>query len=263
MRQTCDHIKKHSTMTKQHRAMRFSRLSSPNSLLESSTCRAPLSWRNGGLFWTFGNFPDSPCTHTHISWDVTLCHQASCSWHLEGLWCLQCQRCSSLRPALGLRNRWRWLFSTSQTTCPVAQHHITEDRNPQEIFCSNTHHKMSTYWTHCTGMSTGAYCTWCGIYIAWCLAHLSRPQASLCICILLCFFCSNRTSYIGYLFRMHVGMTWMWSLACWSCSSGGYQTPFWPVSCIHILLKLTKLRTLPRELWLSRNWYWNIVSIIC
>ena len=61
-RQTCDHIKKHSTMTKQDRAMRFSRRSSSNSLLESSTCRAPLDRRNGGLFWTFGNFPDSPCT---------------------------------------------------------------------------------------------------------------------------------------------------------------------------------------------------------
>ena len=60
--QTCDHIKKHSTMTKQDRAMRFSRRSSSNSLLGSSTCRAPLGRRNGRLFWTFGNFPDSPCT---------------------------------------------------------------------------------------------------------------------------------------------------------------------------------------------------------
>ena len=60
-RQTCDHIMKHSTMTKQDRAMRFSRRSLSNSLLESSTCHAPLGRRNGGLFWTFGNFPDSPC----------------------------------------------------------------------------------------------------------------------------------------------------------------------------------------------------------
>jgi hypothetical protein len=59
-RQTCDHIKKHSTMTKQDRAVRFSRRSSSNSLLESSTCRAPLGQSNGRLFWTFGNFPDSP-----------------------------------------------------------------------------------------------------------------------------------------------------------------------------------------------------------
>jgi len=49
-------------MTKQERAMQFSRRSSSNSLLESSTCCAPLGQRNGGLFWTFGNFPDSPCT---------------------------------------------------------------------------------------------------------------------------------------------------------------------------------------------------------
>ena len=70
MRQTCDHIKKHSTMTKQDRAMRFLRLSLPNSLLESSTCRTPLGWRNGGLFWTFGNFPDSPCTH----WQLKCCN---------------------------------------------------------------------------------------------------------------------------------------------------------------------------------------------
>jgi hypothetical protein len=48
-------------MTKQDRAMRFSRRSSSNSLLESCICRAPLGRRNGGLFWTFGNFPDSPC----------------------------------------------------------------------------------------------------------------------------------------------------------------------------------------------------------
>jgi hypothetical protein len=47
-------------MTKQDRAMRFSQRSSSNSLLESSTCRAPLGQRNGGLFWTFGHFPDSP-----------------------------------------------------------------------------------------------------------------------------------------------------------------------------------------------------------
>jgi hypothetical protein len=66
-RQTCDHIKKHSTMTKQDRAMRFSRCSSSNSLLESSTCRAPLGRSNGGLFWTFGNFPDSPCKHQVLS----------------------------------------------------------------------------------------------------------------------------------------------------------------------------------------------------
>jgi hypothetical protein len=46
-RQTRDHIKKHSTMTKQDRAMRFSWRSSSNSLLESSTCRAPLGRRNG------------------------------------------------------------------------------------------------------------------------------------------------------------------------------------------------------------------------
>jgi hypothetical protein len=64
MRQTCDHIKKHSTMTKQDRAMLFSRRSSSNSLLESSTCRAPLGRRNSGLFWMFGNFPDSPCMYT-------------------------------------------------------------------------------------------------------------------------------------------------------------------------------------------------------
>ena len=66
-RQTCDHIKKHSTMTKQDRAMRFSQLSSPNSLLESSTCCAPLGRRNSGLFWTFGNFLDSPCTHSMLN----------------------------------------------------------------------------------------------------------------------------------------------------------------------------------------------------
>jgi hypothetical protein len=60
-RRTCDHIKKHSTMTKQDRAMWFWRRSSSNSLLASSTCRAPLGRRNGGLFWTFGNFPDSSC----------------------------------------------------------------------------------------------------------------------------------------------------------------------------------------------------------
>jgi hypothetical protein len=59
--QTCDHTKKHITMTKQDRAMRFSRRSSSNSLLEITTYRAPLGRRNGGLFWTFGNFPDSPC----------------------------------------------------------------------------------------------------------------------------------------------------------------------------------------------------------
>jgi len=61
MRQTCDHVKKHSTMTKQDRAMWFSRLSSPNSLLESNTCRALLGWCKGGLFWMFRNFRDSPC----------------------------------------------------------------------------------------------------------------------------------------------------------------------------------------------------------
>ena len=60
MHQTSEYIKKHSRVTKQDRAMRFSRHSSSNSLLESSTCRAPLGRRNGGLFWTFGNFPDSP-----------------------------------------------------------------------------------------------------------------------------------------------------------------------------------------------------------
>jgi hypothetical protein len=59
-RQTCDHIKTHSTMTKQDRAMRFSRCSSSKSLLECSTCRAPLGRRNGGLFPKFGHFPDSP-----------------------------------------------------------------------------------------------------------------------------------------------------------------------------------------------------------
>jgi hypothetical protein len=59
-RQTCDHIKTHSTMTKQDRAMQFSRRSSSNSSLESSTCRAPLGQCNGGLFSTFGHFPDSP-----------------------------------------------------------------------------------------------------------------------------------------------------------------------------------------------------------
>jgi len=48
-------------MTKQDRAMRFSRRSSSDSLLESSTCRAPLGRHNGGPFWTFRNFPDSPC----------------------------------------------------------------------------------------------------------------------------------------------------------------------------------------------------------
>ena len=67
-RQTCDHVKKHSTMTKQDRAMRFSQLNSPNSLLESSTCRAPLGRRNGRLFWTFGNFLDSPCIYPNLSW---------------------------------------------------------------------------------------------------------------------------------------------------------------------------------------------------
>jgi hypothetical protein len=60
-RQICDHIKKHSTMSKQDRAMRFSQRSLSNSLLESSTCHVPLGQHNGGLFWTFGNFPDSPC----------------------------------------------------------------------------------------------------------------------------------------------------------------------------------------------------------
>jgi hypothetical protein len=59
-RQTCDHIKTNSTMTKQDRAMRFSRRSSSNSLLQSNTCRAPLGQRNGGLFSTFEHFPDSP-----------------------------------------------------------------------------------------------------------------------------------------------------------------------------------------------------------
>jgi hypothetical protein len=112
-------------------------------------------------------------THTHI-WDGILCHQASCSWHLEGLWCLQCQRWSSLRPALGLRNCWRWLFSTSQTNCPVTQHHVTEDMNCQDVRCTNTLHKMNTCWIHCIGMSIDAHCTWCGLYIAvMCLAHLS------------------------------------------------------------------------------------------
>ena len=56
--------KKHSTLTKQDRTMRFSRRSSSNSLLESSTCRAPLGRRNGGLFWTFGILPESPCIST-------------------------------------------------------------------------------------------------------------------------------------------------------------------------------------------------------
>ena len=65
-RQTCDHIKKHSTMTKQDMAMQFLWLSSPNSLLESSTCCTPLGRCNGGLFWTFRNFPDSPCTCLNI-----------------------------------------------------------------------------------------------------------------------------------------------------------------------------------------------------
>jgi hypothetical protein len=46
-------------MTKQDRAMRFSRRSLSNSLLEGSTCRVPLGQRNGGLFSTFGHFPDS------------------------------------------------------------------------------------------------------------------------------------------------------------------------------------------------------------
>jgi hypothetical protein len=70
-RQTCDHIKTHSTMTKQDGAMRFSRRSSSNSLLEGNTCRAPLCQRNGGLFSTFGYFPDSPrishCYRTLLS----------------------------------------------------------------------------------------------------------------------------------------------------------------------------------------------------
>ena len=73
-RQTCDHIKKQSTMSKQDRAMRFSRRSSSNSLLESSsTCCAPLGRRNGGLFWTFGNFPDSPCRLILLSLEFSLC----------------------------------------------------------------------------------------------------------------------------------------------------------------------------------------------
>jgi len=49
-------------MTKQDRAMQFLRRSSSNSLLERSACLAPLGRRNGGLFWMFGNFLDSPCT---------------------------------------------------------------------------------------------------------------------------------------------------------------------------------------------------------
>ena len=81
MRQTCDHIKKHSTMTKQDRAMQFTRRSLSNSLLESSTCHAPLGRRNGGLFWMFGNFPDSPCICTTSCSVSDLLLQHSCSWY--------------------------------------------------------------------------------------------------------------------------------------------------------------------------------------
>jgi hypothetical protein len=72
-RQTCDHIKKHNTMSKRDRAIRFSRRSSPNSILESSTCRAPRSQRSGGLIRTFGNFPDRPCTYKHYHPDKFRC----------------------------------------------------------------------------------------------------------------------------------------------------------------------------------------------
>ena len=58
--------------------MWFSRRSSSNSLLESSTCHNPLGRRNGGLFWTLGNFPDSPCMS--MQWSVF--HYMSVKWPL-------------------------------------------------------------------------------------------------------------------------------------------------------------------------------------
>jgi hypothetical protein len=77
-RQTCDHVKRHSTMTKQDRAMRFfSRRSSSNSLLERSTCSAPLGRHNGGLFWTIRNFPDSPCIHISFLNACTMLQKAN------------------------------------------------------------------------------------------------------------------------------------------------------------------------------------------
>jgi len=80
-RETRDHIKNHSTMTKQDRAMRFSRLRSPNSLLESSTCHVPLGRSNGGLFWTFGNFPDNACIYVYVYHHISPRSIDTYIWH--------------------------------------------------------------------------------------------------------------------------------------------------------------------------------------
>jgi len=80
----------------------------------------------------------------------------------------------------------------------VTQHHITEDRNPEEIVCQVRFIK----WVHLEPIALecplrpivcDAVYTW---RWRWCLAHLSWPHASLHICILLCFFLFR--SYISY-----------------------------------------------------------------
>jgi hypothetical protein len=70
---------------KQDRTMRFSRRSSSNSLLESITCHAPLGRGIGGLFWTFGNFPDSPCM---FLWTPSITNFVRIGWKTWIKWVL-------------------------------------------------------------------------------------------------------------------------------------------------------------------------------